>query len=370
MRRKRVIVRLGLAAACAGLCLLLWQVRRGLADPPEPRELLNPYRDVDWRSVHRLKTQFHDHITEPGRLGAYDRAGYQAVSLFHYSGHPQRDQGWRERRWPPDEWLTRETLDSLQNVVLFFPNAEETGFEHMTSPFLERYVERWVPEPGATRQPYHYSSGQELIDLIHRWDGLAFLAHPWEKLTRYADLAGYDAVEIYNAYATSRGRGHREPRLVAFWDRRLIEDPELWGVAVNDWFGPFFDQLDHDHDPPPPATLLDSGKTMVLAESVTPAAFRRAVVKGAMFAVKDVGTVKDRFPRVDAITIEGGTIRLETRGAVRWISNGTIAGVGEVLNWRALPARARYVRAEVSNAEGSVVFTQPFALRAAPPGDA
>ncbi len=356
---KRILVRIGLAAIYAGAFFLLWQLDRS-----RPRELRNPYREVDWRSVQRVKTQFHDHITNQQRLTAYDRAGYQAVSLFNYSGDPEHDSGWRERRWPPREWLSKEFRDSLQNIVLFFPNAEEVGFQHMTSPFLQRYVERWIPEPEAIRQTYHYASGQGLIDLIHRWGGMAFLAHPWEEPSRYADLEGYDAVEVYNAYARSKGRADRERRLVEFWDRRLEENPELLGVAVNDWFGPFFDELDRNHRPRPDATLLDSGKTIVLVSELTPAAFREAVRRGAMFAIKDLGKVKDRYPRIEAVVVDRDTIRLETRETVRWIANGVRVGVGKALAWRQLPMHARYVRAEVSNAEGSVVFTQPFALRA------
>ncbi len=91
---KRLVVRIGLIAIYAGAFFLLWQLDRG-STSSRPRQLHNPYRDVDWRSVHRVKTQFHDHITNQERLAAYDRAGYQAVSLFNYSGHPQHGSAWR-----------------------------------------------------------------------------------------------------------------------------------------------------------------------------------------------------------------------------------------------------------------------------------
>ena len=105
---------------------------------------------------------------------------------------------------------------------------------------------------------------------------------------------------------------------------------------------------------------LDSGKTIVLSHGTNPVDFRNAVERGAMFAVKDLGTTKDQYPIVDAIVADASSISIFTADSVTWIADGAIVASGSVLALAVVPESAHYVRAEVSNADGSVVFTQPF----------
>ena len=57
----------------------------------------------------------------------------------------------------------------------------------------------------------------------------------------------------------------------------------------------------------------------------------------------------------------------KVKSAVKWIADGQIVGNEPMLSYRSLPSGARYVRAEISNAEGSTVYTQAFPVR--PVGD-
>ncbi|RIL04778.1 MAG: hypothetical protein DCC71_12830 [Proteobacteria bacterium] len=103
----------------------------------------------------------------------------------------------------------------------------------------------------------------------------------------------------------------------------------------------------------------------MFAHAATREEVRDAVERGAMLAVRDAGPVKGRHPQVARIVENQGNLWIATRAAsdvVRWIANGEEIWEGASLNLGALPADASYVRAEISNADGSVVYTQAFAL--------
>ncbi len=264
----------------------------------------DPYQDVIWGDDVRLKTQFHDHVgTREDRIAAYDRAGYDVVSLLHYSGVNRIDHAWHERRWPPEDWLSEVFLNSQRSIRFLIPNAEEVGFQHLTSPFLKVYIEQWEPSVDPEKQPHQYGSAQEAIQLIRSFGGLPFLAHP---INCCQHLTGYHAVEIYNAHPAYEFFSGMEPLdrnegMVRFWDQQLKENPTLFGIAVNDWYGPWAG--DWPYSPPPPPSLVDSGKTIVIAHDDSPEAFREAVEQGAMFAVRDLGTSKDEYPKVERIDV-------------------------------------------------------------------
>src|SRR5690606_39016961 len=77
---------------------------------------------------------------------------------------------------------------------------------------------------------------------------------------------------------------------------------------------------------------------------------------------KDYGLTKLQYPRIESIEVDSSSIVINARGEVRWISHGEQVAVGEQLELDALPINSRYVRAEVSDADGSIVFVQPFVL--------
>jgi hypothetical protein len=193
---------------------------------------------------------------------------------------------------------------------------------------------------------------------------MAILAHPWHEHIDPAWAAQFKGMEIYNAFgavfyrkpATEFMKKDRNAVMLAAWDKALALNSSVVGIAVNDHFGPLPDfPIDDD--------LRDSGKIIVLAEGNSLEAYRRAFERGAVLAIRDVGTTKDRYPSVARIASTSSDVTIDTDGAVRWIAMGEVVGSGPRFQVSALAPGAKYLRAEIRNAEGSVVFTQAFAIR-------
>lgn len=339
------------------------------ARAPAMHVVRNPYADVDWAHTLRLKTALHDHVRDkPEYLLRMDAAGYDAVPLMHYSGVASQDRIWRERHWPPVSFLPPELFAQLKSIKLLYPSAEEVGFDHITSPFLTTYIAKWEEGYYVRREPWHYGSSQEAIDLINRFGGLAFIAHPWAQPQAYTALHGFAGMELYNAYCRAKFQQGEIPtdcneNLLRSWDHVLHDRPWVVGVAVNDWFGPWRDRNAEAVG----SDAWDSGKTIVLAASGTLSAFRTALEGGAVLAVKDLGEIDDRFPTVRAIEVDAHAIRIdldpERGGSVHWVADGQpLPRPGPRLELP-LDKPARYVRAEIIGADGSTTYTQAFALR-------
>lgn len=357
------------------LALVTWWLLAGNSSPSiclAVRITSDPYAAVDWVHDVRLKTQFHDHVnTNADRIIAYDQAGYDVVSLMHYSGAAWVQGAWQERRWPPEDWLPPELLESLENIRFLIPSAEEVAPRHIVSAFLTEYIEYRHPSLPGEREPYQYGSTNEGIELIRSLGGLPIVAHPIECC---GHLRGYHAVEIYSGFPAHQFWTGDEPvdhndGMLAFWDERLMVNPNIYGVAVNDWYGPWYPLLGRPYSD----EIIDSGKTIVIADEATPSSFRDAVEAGSMFAVQDIGAVKDQYPHIESISIVDDMITVETEENVRWISNGQLVGSGRAFDASLLPPESRYLRAEIGNDDGSIVYTQPWAIAPSTvlyPGDA
>jgi len=331
---------------------------------PELRVYRNPYANVDWLRDRRLIAQFHDHAqTRTDYIDLYDAAGYDVISLFHYIGVPQVEAAWKEVHWPPEAWLPNGYTESLSSIEQFYPGGEHAASWHLTGPFLSEYIELWDASKDPVKLDHHYETDQELIDLITAGGGYPVLAHPWAPVSHFSNLTGLHAIEIYSAFGEINylsGVADVQPNdlMEAVWDDALERDPNIYGIAVNDWRGPFCkteDCLAH-----PRAT--DSGKVELIAHRASLPDIEAAFASGAMFAVKDYGLTKLRYPRVESIEVDSSSIVITARGEVRWISHGEQVGVGEQLELDTLPLNSRYVRAEISDADGSIVFVQPFVL--------
>jgi|GEM_PF-1366137 hypothetical protein len=343
---------------------------------PNPPVLLplrvyeNPYAEVDWPNVARLKGQHHDHAgTREARISVYDDAGYDAMPIMDYSGVPSLDYTWKERRWPAESWLTATFLGSLKNIRFFFPAGEEVGdgHNHITTSFIEQYLE-FAPA-SQTKEPWQYSTAQELLGMPSKFGGVACLAHPWNSVTDFDSFEGLACVEIFNAYGEAK-RQLGDPNFTKFdanevlvgnWDRVLSRGRRVIGIAVNDHFGPGAINSGVPHE------FIDSGYVVVLAREATSAAYEDAFLKGAFFAVRDFEYPKEQGPQIQSIEVAGSKITIESDGSVRWITDGVEVAQGATLDIAALPRRSAYVRAEVTGPKNVVVYVQAFSLR--PLGD-
>lgn len=326
----------------------------------------SPYADVAWSMALRLKAQHHDHVGfSEAKIRAYDLAGYNVIALLDYSGNPLMPQALRRRLWPPKDVLRDSFVASLGNVQLFVPGAEEVSDEimHVTSPFLTQYIQRWDPSAGP-KQRDEYETPTELRELISAKGGDAVLAHPWHEHIEPTWAAKFKAMEMYSAFAavfyrkpvTEFMKTDRNAVMLAAWDKALALNSGLIGIAVNDHFGPLPDfAIEPD--------LRDSGKIIVLADGNSLDAYRRAFESGAVLAIKDVGIVKDRYPVINRIVTTSSDVTIDTDGQVRWIAMGQVVGTGPRMQVSGLAAGTTYLRAEVRNTDGSVVYTQAFAIR-------
>lgn len=339
----------------------------------------NPYGAVDWTKNHRSLSQQHDHVyTTESNYRAYDAAGYNAVSVMHYSGVLGSYQGsaWQWRRWPLSDYLPNYNSDeaflaTCQNLRTLIPNAEEVGYDHITSPFLTTYIAKWEPAYYAQREPWHYANAQECIDLIRNNGGMAFIAHPINLPTPsyYYALSGYSGIEIYSAYlaysyASGGSTYNGNARILSVWDSLLQNRSTLiWGIAANDWYGPQWNNNGQYRE------VKDSGKTLVMVRDWSLQEYRDALTRGAFFAIKDIGIVKRQFPVINSISVQSQSIiTISTPGSVKWISNGAVVSESSVLNLTTLPETAVYVRAEISNEFGTL-YSQPFTLGPGVGGD-
>ncbi len=334
------------------------------------RVIYNPYEGIDWDSAIRCLTQFHDHAIGPKLferfLWQYDAAGYQAVSVLHYSGVPSRSDTWQKRYWPVSAFVASasndaELLSRYKHLRILIPGAEEVGDHHILSPFMTDYIEKWEGNDISLMQPFHYDSSQACIDRILERGGLAIIAHPTNRLKHYDSYSGFQAIEVYSGYSNHKfavaETDDTNSHFLKVWDHLLAtKSTRIWGTGCNDWFGPGREDLRKEFP-----THIDTGKTIVLIDDWTLESLRKSFEKGALFAVKDLGAVKGGFPMIKGIHMDEKCIYVDTESEVTWITNQTTIGNGTAFSLSDLPPGLKYIRAQVSNATGEV-FIQPFTL--------
>ena len=271
----------------------------GAYSAPRVRVARNPYANVDWQHDLRLKTAMHDHVrTKPLYLKRMDDAGYDAVPLMHYSGVASLPHPWRERRWPPERFLPPELFAELKHIKLFYPSAEEVGLRsrHLALPDdVHREVGRGLLRAARTLALRIDAGGHRPDPRVRRHGLRGPSVGPGGRL--YAKLKHFDGMEIYNAYwqaAAPRRQTHgrlQRGRCCAAGTACCAIGPR--SSASGSTTG----------TAPGPIPILrsrprrsDSGKVLVLAKSATLAGLREALQSGAVFAVKDLGARKDRYP--------------------------------------------------------------------------
>lgn len=341
----------------------------------------NPYAGVTWATTLRCQTQTHDHINTAGMVQAYDTAGYCGVTFMDYSGGYATDGtciGWcGERYWPATDFGA-PAINTLTNVKLYLPGAEEIGLlasgsqsAHVGSPFMTAYLEGYgcaTCGPGGTAVPAvpagtRYTDSQQLIDLVNANGGWSVLNHPagW-------DLSRFKAVEVFNNYHQLRDEKNGTTQVAtmrAIWDTHLdMRSARIWGVAVNDHYGPNVVPGTVDAATPAlTATNIDRGKIQVFTADYALATVQAAFEAGAFVAVNDNAATKGAYPQITGVTVSAASIVIATQDAatVRWYSRGLLVGTGNTLSL-ALPPSLRYVRAEIEDTAGRVVYVQPFEL--------
>ena len=108
--------------------------------------------------------------------------------------------------------------------------------------------------------------------------------------------------------------------------------------------------------------MRDSGKVLILANTLTMGSLRDALRAGRVFAIRDLGKVKGQYPVVDSVWADSTGLNVGSVGIINWVVNGRTIKVGSRLEFATLPAGARYARAEIYGLDGSAVYTQAIAV--------
>lgn len=163
-------------------------------------------------------------------------------------------------------------------------------------------------------------------------------------------------LEAFNIRWNGVIRDHKE-----WWDRILnntMPDRPIWGFANSD-----------AHN-----VTTDVGKlmNMLFVNQATPAEITQALESGSFYGVYDPqGSTLARhtsnppaFPTINSITCQDSVISISANNtsSINWINNQALIHTGPSFDTSKY-AHLKYIRAELTGSDGSMAFTQPFALK-------
>jgi len=195
--------------------------------------------------------------------------------------------------------------------------------------------------------------------ILPAYDEVNYPNYPYPTLW-YAEqfLANNHALglEAFNIRWNGVIRDHKE-----WWDRILnntMPDRPIWGFANSD-----------AHN-----VTTDVGKlmNMLFVNQATPAEITQALESGSFYGVYDPqGSTLARhtsnppaFPTINSITCQDSVISISANNtsSINWINNQALIHTGPSFDTSKY-AHLKYIRAELTGSDGSMAFTQPFALK-------
>lgn len=322
------------------LLMLLLLLLPGLSeDEREPLLITNPYRDVDWGSVHQCRANLHAHTTlsdgilTPAQvIDAYHRQDCQVLALTDHN-----TQGNQQPTWP---WQEHGCCPRELGMVAVEGN-ELSQHHHLGSYFSA------VGDKG--------SNLAESLANIHDQKGLAVFFHPGRYKTpaewtwympyfrQHPALLG---MEVYN-------QGDRYPNDRALWDNvlsRLMPERPVWGFSNDD---------SHTR-----GQIGRNWNTLLLTD-LDEESVRRALESGCFYLSYQPG--EEAAPMIDSITADVKTITINAHyyREIIWISQGKKIHAGDTLDYKSTAGVGRYVRAEIRG-DGGTTLTNPFGFHLAP----
>mgnify|MGYP003817993651 FL=1 len=195
--------------------------------------------------------------------------------------------------------------------------------------------------------------------ILPSYDEVAYPNYPYPSRW-YADIFTENShalgIEAFNIRTNGIIRDHR-----LYWDLVLTKTmPErpVWGFANSDA---------HNN-------TTDVGKlmSMLFVNQENPEAIVQALVAGSFYGVYDPqGSTLARhtsnppaFPTINSITCQDSVISISSNNtsSINWINNQAVIHTGPSFDTSKY-AHLKYIRAELTGSEGSMAFTQPFALK-------
>lgn len=204
-------------------------------------------------------------------------------------------------------------------------------------------------------------SVNEVIDAIHRQQGMAVLCHPYWcglSLCDMLSITGYFAVEVYNDTCKGIGKALSE----SSWDELLDNVGPVLGVAVDDTHG-------REHD-------CFHGWIMLKAPALTLDAVKTALRTGAFYATtgpcfEEVAIQESTTTAVDGapatireLTVTCSPVQSITMKGQRYYGWHIQSPDGESLTTARfqIPAGMKYLRVEITDVHGKRAWCNPFML--------
>lgn len=212
--------------------------------------------------------------------------------------------------------------------------------------------------------PREFTEPQKVLDAVRAQGGEVVIAHPcWSGLTlkELMGLEGYLGIEIYNASCFySIGKGHS----LSHWDDLLVRGRRIMGYAHDDSHGHF-----NDHRP----TDVARASLMVKAPALTKEAIMGALRKGEFYACSE-----NDAPKILDFWIADGHAHARTSVAKlitfaadpgRGFGEMFTAPKGTLLQEarHKLRGKEKYIRLDVTDADGRTSWSNPIFLPTADP---
>lgn len=330
---------------------------------------MNPYNNIDWRSVGHHKFAPHNHCIVPYFEDSSPHASFWPDEIVDF----YRTNGFRiiaitehtRLIWPLTEWVDEDAIDPSKGGALVFKGNEINGrydhdedsdYDFFDQTALRHHMCLYFSEVRSQdEQGENQKNTKEILEAVQdEGTGLVVMAHPGRYMNAYQTefyhqyFDNYDSIigiEIVNA-------SNRYPADVKTWDALLshyMPQRPIWCFGSSDL---------HTST----ARILQS-HVVVLLDDINEEAFKYALKNGQFFtALAYRNEYRNRIPVVRRVYSQSGKMIIESLNAtsIKWISDGKIIsqkGYVRLSN----PEINKYIRAEIRNEYG-VIFTQPIGV--------
>jgi hypothetical protein len=228
-----------------------------------------------------------------------------------------------------------------------------------------------------------YTGTDDFITKVHDIGLNIVLNHPAHSVPSTYDARDFDAMEMYNGFFSMEDEGDvpgtpcaqndNIAEMRAVWDHQLQnKSARIWGTSVSDWAGTWQTRGIRINPCWPLSTdqNMDRGKLEMFLTAYNLTSWLEAFDKGAFVAIVENNATKSTYPKLDNVVVTSVSISLSTIDddeTVNWIGNGASVGTGWIIDLTDLGVGLKYLRAEISDGAGRVVYTQPFEINPPPP---
>ena len=347
----------------------------------------NPYKNVDWETCRPYRSELHTHSTVSdaysdfsAMIEAYYEKGYDILAM---TDHGVVDRGWvRPNVMPLRRLGSRMNPDS-------YPRLEVTGLSRerwreisegvgrggqklLRVPFgIEQnpsvsdlgHVNSWFADWG---QGYPGGNGdyETPVRGVSRAGGLCVINHPSISMGNGSLSLSemYEGDHVDYVYKIQRLL-EKYPALIGI-DITRAADHKLWDILLRNLAPAGRNVFGIGTSDAHSVDQIDSGGWVwAHMPDNTVQNLRRCLEEGAFFAATRTGRGAPE-PMVTGITARDGVISISAQHyeEVRWISDGKVIAMGDILTLADCESLGAYVRAEISG-EGGILYTQPFLLR-------